>query len=69
MKVDMFEENGTWCFKDQFNVSWNTGLSIGSLSPLEVAVVDDKGKLKQIIKLKAAGFTADEILELMEKLQ
>jgi hypothetical protein len=68
MLVEMFEKEGYWSFKDNANVDWITSLSVGTrLNPLE-AKQDNKSKLKQVIKLKEAGFTADEILELIKEI-
>jgi len=67
MLVEMFEENSYWCFKDTSGITWQTTLSVATLPPLE-AKVENKNKLKQVLKLKAAEFTADEILELIKEI-
>ena len=67
MLVEMFEKDSYWCFKDSTGVTWQTALGIDALSPLEVKV-ENKNKLKQVLKLKAAEFTADEILELIKEI-
>jgi len=68
MLVEMYEENGYWYLKDTNGLPWQTNLPTTSgISPRE-AKQDSNSKLKQVIKLKEAGFTADEILELIKEL-
>jgi len=56
----------TWRWTDSAGYNWDILLSEGN-TPIP-APMSDKATLKAIIKLKDAGFDADEIMILLEKL-
>ena len=62
MLVEMINDGtNNWEWYDDTGLKWSTGLLVGNAKPLEA-----KGgsKIKEVIKLKEAGFTADEIVDL-----
>lgn len=61
MLVEMYEEGGQWYFKDQYEVPFCSGMGSG-IKPLEVK--ETKDNIKKIIKLKEAGFNAEEIIDM-----
>ena len=65
MLVDIIEGGtGYWEFKGTDGLQWGITMGAGII-PIEVIQeVDSKIKMKTIIKLKEAGFTADEIIDL-----
>ena len=66
MLVEMYKESGFWYYNDEFNTPMNTGISELGPSPME-AIKDSKSGIKKIVKLKEAGFTADEIIEMSKE--
>jgi len=69
MIVELIENNGAWEIKDKIasNPNWITSLLVGV--PLAEAgrLKYNKEYVKQAIKLKEAGFSADEIVELLRE--
>ena len=63
MLVEMYEIGGLWYFRDENNAEWSTGLPSG-VKPMEALVPDNKDNIKAVRKLKEAGFTADEIVDM-----
>ena len=67
MIVELLEENGIYVIKDtNGGVPWQTTLTVGT--PLqEVSPTANKRYIKDALKLKEAGFEADEVLELLKE--
>jgi len=66
----MKDEYGVWNFTATDNLPYGVALVDGT-TPVEVEaippqleVINDKDKMKTLIKLKEAGFTAEEIIDL-----
>ena len=61
MLVEMTNDGmNNWEWYDDSGLKWSTGLT-GNISPLEAKSVN---RIKELIKLKDAGFTAEEIIDL-----
>lgn len=60
--VEMVDINGYWQIVDVNGASWSTGIS--SSTEFLQREVDNQDKLKSLLKLKDAGFSAEDILEL-----
>lgn len=60
--VEMVDINGYWQIVDVNGASWSTGIS--SSTGFLQREVDNQDKLKSLLKLKDAGFSAEDILEL-----
>jgi hypothetical protein len=68
MLVEIIETSvgGSWSLKQTDGVSHTVTMPIG-VTPVE-AKPTSKQSVKQVIALKEAGFTADEILEIMREI-
>lgn len=60
--VDMVDVGGYWQIFDVNGVACSTCIS--SLTEFPQGEIDTQDKLKTLLKLKDAGFSADEILEM-----
>jgi len=65
MLVEMYENNGFWCVKDNNGIEWQTSLISGDITPKEVEC--NNSAIQNAIELKEVGFTADEIFRLLRK--
>jgi len=66
MLVELTETSANnWQWEDDSGLQWNILLNVGA-KPVEAK--GGKKPIKDIIKLKEAGFDADEILTLLEAL-
>jgi len=68
MLVELIEENGAWVIQDKNGgANWITSITLGT--PLAEAGRQkyNKDYVKQAIKLKEAGFSADEIVDLLRE--
>jgi len=68
MLVELTEISpNNWSWKDTLGNVWSTTL-LRSATPLQavkvIGTAENKEAIKQIIKLREAGFTTDEIIEL-----
>ena len=65
MLVEMIETSpDIWTWRSTDGLEWSNGL-MGSIKPVEATQqVDSRSATKTLIKLKEAGFTAEEIIEL-----
>lgn len=60
--VEMLDMNGYWQILDVNGVPWSTSISSSTEFPHKE--VDTQDKIKALLKLKDAGFSAEDILEL-----
>ena len=60
--VELEDISGYWNIRDINGLPWSTGITTSQATLKEV--VSDEDKLKRVLKLKDAGFSADEILEM-----
>ena len=60
--VEMFDKEGFWYINDVNGAPWST--SITSTVDFPEKEVDNQDKLKSLLKLKDAGFSAEEIIDL-----
>lgn len=60
--VELEDISGYWNIRDIYGVAWSTGITTSQSTFKEI--VSDEDKLKRVLKLKDAGFSADEILEM-----
>ena len=60
--VELEDISGYWNIRDIYGVAWSTGITTSQVAFKEI--LNDEDKLKRVLKLKDAGFSADEILEM-----
>ena len=65
MLVELYHDSGLWAFKDVNGISCVTTFTTATYIPAEVKEL--KSKTKIAIKLKEAGFTSDEIIEMTKE--
>ena len=64
MLVEIYKKDDYWYIKDINGTEWNICTNTVTFPEIEI---DDKKKVKQLLKLKEAGFEADDIIEMKEK--
>lgn len=62
--VELEDIDGYWNAKDITGINWSTGIGTSMTTLKEVELASDEDKLKRLLKLKDAGFSAEEIIDL-----